>query len=212
MEQRRASKDELVDGWCWSFASEQDRRYHDEEWGVPVHDERHMFEHLSLECLQCGLSWNLILQRREIIRACFSGFDIEAVASMDETDVARILATPGMIRSAAKVRAVINNARRVLAMRDDEGISFSDYFWGWTGGKTVLYMGHQKGGIPARNGLSTRIATDLKRRGFKYVGPVNVYAHLQACGIVCDHNERCPRYHYVVENYPCVRKRRDDEA
>ena len=207
----RTGKAELVDGWCWSFASEMDHRYHDEEWGVPVHDERHMFEHLCLECLQCGLSWNLILMRRDVIRACFAGFDIDAVATMGEDDVERILATPGMLRSGAKVRAIINNARCVRAMHA-EGLSLDGYFWGWTGGRTVLYEGHEQGGIPAKNGLSARIATDLKRRGFKYVGPTNVYAHLQACGIVCDHNERCPRYHYVVEGHPCVRLPRDEEG
>ncbi len=206
----RTSKADLADSWCWTYASEQDRRYHLEEWGVPVHDERRMFDHFSLECLQCGLSWNLILQRRDVVRACFAGFDVDAVAGMGDADVERILATPGMIRSPRKVRAVINNARCVLTMHDG-GVSFDEYFWNWTGHKTILYQGHEQGGIPAKNGLSTRIAADLKRRGFRYVGPTNVYAHLQACGLVCDHNEDCPRYHYVVENHPCVRMPRDDE-
>lgn len=210
LETPRTSKDSLVDGWCWSFASEGDRRYHDEEWGIPVHDERQMFDHLSLECLQCGLSWNLVLLRRDVIRGCFAGFDVDAVAGMGERDVERILGTPGMIRSAAKVRAIINNARCVLAMHG-EGRTLDQYFWDWVGDKTILYEGHERGGIPAKNGLSARIAKDLKRRGFRYVGPTNVYAHLQACGLVCDHNGRCPRYHYVTAGFPCRSMPRDHE-
>ena len=186
MQAGRTSKAELIDNWCWAFASDEDRRYHDTEWGVPVHDDTRMFEHLSLECLQCGLSWNTILLKRPVIRTCFSDFDIDAVAAMGEDDVERILATPGMLRSRAKVRAIIGNARAAQRVRDGFGGSFAAYFWSWTDGATILYEGHDEGGIPARNGLSARIAADLKRRGFSFVGPVNVYAHLQACGLVCD--------------------------
>ena len=207
----RTAKSDLVDMWCWSFASEQDRIYHDTEWCVPVHDDVRMFEHLSLECLQCGLSWNTILLKRPIIRACFSGFDIDAVAAMGEGDVERILEVPGMLRSPRKVRAIISNARAAQGLREEFG-SFSAYFWSWTDGATILYEGHESGGLPARNGLSSRMAADLKRRGFTYVGPVNVYAHLQACGLVCDHSEQCPRRAHVMENHPCISLPRDDEG
>ncbi|RVU97526.1 DNA-3-methyladenine glycosylase I [Coriobacteriales bacterium OH1046] len=207
----RRGKAELIDNWCWRFASEEDRLYHDGEWGMPVHDDRQMFEHLSLECLQCGLSWNTILLKRLVIRTCFADFDIDAVAAMDERDVARILAVPGMLRSPRKTRAIIGNAAAAQRLRREFG-SLCAYFWSWTDGKTILYQGHEKGRLPTRNGLSERIAHDLKARGFSYVGPVNIYAHLQACGIVCDHAERCPRYAYVTETFPCVRRRRDHEG
>ena len=148
MQAGRTSKAELVDNWCWAFASDEDRRYHDTEWGVPVHDDTHMFEHLSMECLQCGLSWNTILLKRPILRECFAGFDIDAVAAFGEQDIERILATPGMLRSERKVRAIVGNARAAQRLREEFG-SFNAYFWGWTDGKTVLYEGHEKGGIPA---------------------------------------------------------------
>jgi DNA-3-methyladenine glycosylase I len=199
-----------ADVWCWQYASEEDRAYHFAEWGVPVHDDTQMFEHLCLEGLQCGLSWNYVLLRRDLYRQCFHGFDIDAVAAMGDAEVEALLEVPGVLRNRAKLHAIVNNARAAQRVRAEFG-TFCDYFWGWSGGKTILYMGHQKGGIPASNGLSTRMAADLKKRGFKYVGPVNIYAHLQSCGIVCDHNEACPRYAYVCENYPTVRKRRDNE-
>lgn len=207
----RRDKSELIDNWCWRFASEEDRRYHDSEWGVPVHDDRQMFEHLSLECLQCGLSWNTILLKRPAIRACFADFDIDAVAALGEQDVARILEAPGMLRSPRKICAIIGNAVAAQRLRAEFG-SLCAYFWSWTDGKTILYQGHQKGGLPTRNGLSERIARDLKTRGFSYVGPVNIYAHLQACGIICDHAEQCPRYAFITERFPCARKRRDHEG
>lgn len=201
-EDSRRTKADLADNWCWSFASPQDRIYHDTEWGIPVHDDTHMFEHLSMECLQCGLSWNIILLKRPILRACFAEFNIDAVAAMGEQDIERILATPGMLRSPRKVRAIVNNAQAAQRLRVEFG-SFSAYFWSWTDGKTLLYAGHEQGGIPAKNDLSERMAKDLKRRGFSFVGPTNVYAHLQACGIICDHNAACPRYALVTSTYPC---------
>lgn len=210
-ELNRRDKAKLSDAWCWSFASPEDRAYHDSEWGVPAHDDVRMFEHLSMECLQCGLSWNTILLKRTILRSCFADFDIDAVAAFDEQDVRRILETPGMLRSERKVRAIIGNARAAQALRSEHG-SLSEYFWSWTEGRTILYEGHEHGGLPASNGLSKRIARDLKRRGFSFVGPVNVYAHLQSCGIVCDHNELCPRHAFIIERFPCTRLPREDEA
>ena len=194
----------------WGAIDALHRAYHDAEWGVPVHDDRTMFEHLSLECLQCGLSWGLMLKKRAIFRECFDGFDFERVARYGKEDVARILATDGMIRSPRKVAAVIDNAKRVLEVRDEFG-SFSDYLWRYSDGKTILYRGHESGAIPVSNGLSARIGADLKKRGFRFVGAITIYSHLQACGIVCDHDQSCPRRQTIVENYPTVVKRRDDE-
>ena len=185
--------------------------YHDTEWGVPVHDDRKMFEHLMMEAMQCGLSWSLMLKKREIFRTCFDGFDYDKIAAYDETDVERILNTEGMIRSRQKIEAVINNARCFQKIRAEHG-SFCDWLWKHTGGKTVLYIGHESKGIPARNGLSDEIAKELKQYGFKYMGSITVYAHLQACGIVNDHDQNCPCYQRINAANPTVRKRRDREG
>lgn len=182
----------------WCLINELEIKYHDGEWGVPVRDDRKQFEHLSLEVMQCGLSWDTVLRKREIFRGCFDGFDYDKVAAYTDEDVDRIMAVPGMIRSRRKIEAVIHNARCVQRIRAEFG-SFSDYLWGWTSGKTMLYKGHELGQIPASNDLSDRIAKDLKRRGMKYIGSVTVYAHLQACGIVNDHVKECFRYQELVE-------------
>ena len=193
--------------WC---TSERDQKYHDEEWGVPLHDDRGQFEFLMLEVMQCGLSWSLMLKKREIFRKCFDGFDYEKISEYGEEDIQRILNTEGMIRSRRKVEAVINNAVCFRRLREEYG-SFSDYLWAYSDGKTILYNGHGDGKIPACNGLSDRISKELKKRDFKYLGSITVYAHLQACGIVNDHGSDCPCYKKIVENYPTVRKRRDKE-
>ena len=165
-------------GHCdWVFAGEADRVYHDTEWGVPVHDDRQMFEHLTLECLQCGLSWGLMMKKREIFRRCFENFEYDRIAAYGETDIERILNTEGMLRSPRKVRAVIGNARRYQEIRAEYG-SFCAYLWAYTEGRTVLYDGHAEGAVPVSNGLSERISRDLKKRGFKYIGPVTIYSHL----------------------------------
>ncbi len=176
---------------AWADKNAVNRIYHDTEWGVPVHDDRQMFEHLMLECLQCGLSWDLILKKREVICQCFSGFDFDRVASFGEADVNRILNTDGMIRSRPKVWAVVNNARCFQEVRKEFG-SFCNYIWSFSGGKTILYRDHDKG-VPASNSLSAKISRDLKKRGFQFVGPITVYSHLQACGIINDHDRDCPR-------------------
>ena len=186
-------------------------RYHDDEWGTPVHDDIKQFEFLMMEVMQCGLSWNTVLQKREIFRKCFDGFDYTKIINYDEAKIESILASEGMIKSRRKVEAVINNAARFREIVDEFG-SFSEYLWRYTDGRTICYMGHQKGLIPAKNGLSDRIAADLKKRGFKFLGSVTIYAHLQAAGLVNDHVEECFKYAYINENYPVVRKRRDNEG
>ncbi len=199
-------------GHCgWAYTSEANRIYHDCEWGVPVHDDRQMFEHLTLECLQCGLSWGLMLKKREIFRQCFANFEYDRIAAYGEEDVQRILNTEGMLRSPRKVRAVINNARCYQKIRAEFG-SFCDYLWGYTNGKTVLYDGHKEGRIPVSNGLSDRISRDLKKRGFQFIGPVTIYSHLQACGIINDHACDCPCYKKINETCPTVTWEPDQEA
>ncbi|MCH5287915.1 MAG: DNA-3-methyladenine glycosylase I [Christensenellaceae bacterium] len=187
----------------WCLMNELETKYHDEEWGVPVHDDRKQFEYLMLEVMQCGLSWDTVLKKREIFRACFDQFDYDKIASYTEQDIERIMNTPGVIRSRRKIEAVISNARCFRQIREECG-SFSDYLWGWTGGKTLLYRGHELGRIPASNELSERIGRDLKKRGMKYLGAITVYAHLQASGVINDHLKDCHCYQRLIDQYPVV--------
>ena len=195
-------------GYCdWGLVNEKMKKYHDEEWGVPVHDDLKQFEHLMMEVMQCGLNWNLVLQKREIFRRCFDGFDFDRVAGYGEEDIERILAVLGMIRSRRKIEAVIHNAGCFQKVREEFG-SFSDYLWDYSEGKTILYCRHELGEVPASNGLSDIISRDLKKRGFKYLGSITIYSHLQASGIINDHSVDCPCYQRIIDQYPVVRKRR----
>lgn len=198
-------------GYCrLSGANPLDRIYHDREWGIPLHDERKQFEFLTMEVMQCGLSWVLMLKKRDIFRKVFEDYDIEKIAAFTEEDVERIIHVEDMIASPRKVRAVIGNAKAYLEIQKESG-SFSSWFWSFTDGKTVLYTHHNEGQIPVSNGLSEKISKELKKRGFKYLGPITLYSHLQACGIINDHDDDCPRYEYILKNFPCVRKRRQGE-
>ncbi|MBR6594372.1 MAG: DNA-3-methyladenine glycosylase I [Clostridia bacterium] len=194
--------------WCSGSALMRD--YHDNEWGIPVHDDVKQFEYLMMEAMQCGLSWSLMMKKREIFRTCFCGFDPERVAALSDAHVERILNTEGMIRSEGKVRAVINNAKCFLRIKEEYG-SFSSYLWGFTKGKTLLYEGHAEGDIPVSNGLSDAIARDLKKRGFKYLGSITVYSHLQACGVINDHSSDCPCYKRINAAYPTITVPKDKE-
>ena len=194
----------------WGKTSALNSKYHDEEWGVPVHDDRTQFEYLMLEVMQCGLSWQTVINKREIFRQCFDNFDFDKIAAYDEKDVARIMNTSGMIRSPRKIAAVINNAKCVQKICAEFG-SFDAYLWGYSGGKTILYDKHDEGYIPVSNGLAAKISKDLKKRGFKYMGAITIYSHLQACGIINDHDKNCPRYCYINTHFPTVNKRRDAE-
>ena len=191
----------------WDCTSEENRRYHDEEWGVPLHDDRGQFEFQSMEVMQCGLSWGLIIRKRSILNTCFDGFDYDRVAAYGEEDIERILQAEGMIRARRKIEAIITNAQAFQKVRGEFG-TFSDYLWSFTDGKSVVFHKHPDGWIPASNGLSEKISKDLKRRGFKFVGPVVIYSHLQACGIINDHDRDCPCYRKLVETAPTVYRRR----
>lgn len=195
-------------GYChWSIINEKMKKYHDEEWGIPLHDDKRQFEFLMMEVMQCGLNWNMMLQKREIFHRCFNDFDYDKIASYNEDDITRIMNVKGMIRSERKIKAVINNARCYQKIREEYG-SFSKYLWNYSDGKTILYNGHAEGKVPVSNGLSRKISKDLKKRGFKYLGPTTVYSHLQACGIINDHALDCNCYKYISENYPTVYKKR----
>ena len=191
----------------WGFHFEAMKTYHDTEWGIPLHDDQKQFEFLMMEVMQCGLSWDLMIKKREIFRSCFDGFDYDRIAVYDAADVDRIMNTEGMIRSRRKIEAVINNARCFRQIRAEYG-SFDKWLWKFSGSKTICYMGHEKGAVPVSNGLSDEIAKELKKRGFKYLGTVTVYSHLQACGIINDHGGDCPCFKRIIDNYPPVRKRR----
>lgn len=182
--------------------------YHDHEWGRPVHDDKKQFEHLMLEVMQCGLSWITVLNKREDLRVAFDGFDYKKIALYTDADVERIMNAPNVIRSERKIRAIIHNAQRFIEVQRDFG-SFCNYIWAFTGGKTLVYEGHPEGNIPAKNELSERISDDLKQRGFKFLGPVTIYSHLQASGLINDHGRDCPCFDDINESTNIVYKRED---
>ena len=184
----------------WKNSSAEMISYHDKEWGVPTHDDQKLFEYLLLESMQAGLSWALILRKRETLRSCFSDFFPEKVAAFTEEDMERIMHTENMIRSERKIRAMVQNAKAFLALQKEEG-SFDRYLWKFSGGKSLCYQGHEKGAMPAKNALSEIISKDLKKRGFQYTGPVIVYSFLQACGVINDHEEDCPCYQALRKAY-----------
>jgi DNA-3-methyladenine glycosylase I len=167
-------------------------RYHDEEWGVPVRDDRLLFQHLLLDGAQAGLSWITILRKRDGYQRAFSGFDPEAMARYGEADVARLLADPGIVRNRAKVRAFIGNARAFLDLRERE--SFSELLWSFTGGNTVQNSWRTLDEVPAETPESRAMSRELKRRGFRFVGPTICYAFMQAVGMVNDHLVDCYRH------------------
>jgi len=171
-------------------------KYHDEEWGVPVRDDQKMFEFLVLESFQAGLSWEIILNKRDHFRKAFDGFDFNKVALFDEEKVQSLLQDKGIVRNQLKIRAAINNAQRYLEVIDKFG-SFCTYFWGFTDGKPLTNHFKVMADIPASTELSNTIAKDLKSRGFKFMGTTVVYAHMQAVGMVNDHIENCFRYNKV---------------
>ena len=170
--------------------------YHDNEWGVPVRDDRLLFEFLILEGAQAGLSWITILRKREGYRAAFDGFDPELVARFDGRRIARLLENPGIVRNRLKVESSVTNAQAFLDVQAVFG-SFSDYIWGFTGGKPIQNSWRSSDQIPARTPLAEEISRDLKKRGFRFVGPTIVYAHMQATGMVNDHLVDCYRHREI---------------
>ena len=157
-------------GWC--LINEPMIQYHDCEWGVPSHDDGKHFEFMLMEVMQCGLNWNMMIQKREIFRKCFCDYDFK--------------------------RIVIHNARQFMKVEEEFG-SFDRYLWGFTDYKTYVYRRHQEGEAEARNELSDQVSADLKKRGFKYMGSITVFSHLQACGIINDHRPDCFRYEALLK-------------
>ncbi len=182
-------------GWCGDDPLYV--AYHDEEWGVPVHDDRHMFELLVLEGAQAGLAWITILRKREAYRKAFRGFDPAKVARFGEKDVARLLADAGIVRNRLKVASAIRNARAYLEVQAEFG-TFCAYLWGFVDGRPVVNRWRSLAEIPARTELSDRISKDLKQRGFNFVGSTIIYAHLQSAGLVNDHLVDCFRHRELL--------------
>jgi DNA-3-methyladenine glycosylase I len=177
----------------WCEADELYRHYHDEEWGVPVHDDTKHFEFLVLESAQAGLSWSTILKKREKYRKAYRGFDPGIVARFGPRDLKRLLEDGGIVRNRLKIESSINNAKRFLEIQREFG-SFDAYLWGFAGGAPVVNHWKSLSEIPANTELSDRISKDLKARGFRFVGSTIIYAHLQAVGVVNDHLTGCFRH------------------
>jgi DNA-3-methyladenine glycosylase I len=167
--------------------------YHDEEWGVPSRDDRHLFELLVLEGAQAGLSWSTILHKREGYRRAFAGFDAEQVARFRDRDVQRLLGDPDIVRNRLKITSAIDNARSVLAVCEEHG-SLADYIWDFVGGEPIVGRFESLGAVPAETDESRAMSKDMKRRGFRFVGPTICYAFMQATGMVNDHVTSCFRY------------------
>lgn len=168
-------------------------RYHDKEWGVPVHDDQTHFEFLILEGAQAGLSWATVLKKREGYRTMFAGFDPAIVASYDEKKISEILAFEGVIRNKLKVRSAVTNARRFLDIQVEFG-SFDRYVWRFVDGEPIINSWKNLSEVPASTRESDKLSKDLKQRGFKFVGSTIMYAWMQACGLVNDHTTDCFRY------------------
>ena len=177
----------------WPGADALMLRYHDEEWGVPLHDDRKLFEFLVLDAFQAGLSWSCVLHKRENFRAAFDNFDPVKIAAYNEVKISTLLADPGIIRNRLKLAATVSNARAFLAVQEEFG-SFDRYIWQFTEGKTLANAWTEESRIPARSAESDAMSKDLKSRGFKFVGSTICYAFMQAAGMVNDHLLSCFRH------------------
>ncbi len=185
--------DQKIKRCSWSGSDETYIAYHDQEWGVPVVDDHTMFTFLVLESFQAGLSWITILKRRDNFRRAFSNFDVHAIAGYTENDVDRLMHDSGIIRNQQKIRATINNAQRMLEVRQEFG-TFCDYWWQWVDYIPIQSQLSEMKEYQATTPLSDAISKDLKKRGFKFVGSTTMYAHMQAAGLVNDHLTSCIRY------------------
>lgn len=171
--------------------------YHDAEWGVPLYDERRLFEFLTLEGAQAGLSWLTVLKKRENYRRAFDGFDAEKIAAYGPADVERLLADAGIVRNRLKIESTIQNARATLELRAQAG-GLSEFLWSFVDGRPIQNRWKSMAQVPAKTALSDTISKELKRRGFKFVGSTIVYAHMQATGMVNDHLMGCRRHAEVI--------------
>lgn len=183
----------------WAQSNLLEQNYHDQEWGVPVHDDRLLFEFLILEGAQAGLSWVTILKKRDAYRLAFDHFDAEKIANYNDDKIAELLANAGIVRNRLKVQSAVINARAFLAVQQEFG-SFSDYIWQFVEGRSVVNTWGKHAEIPASTPVSVRMSKDLLKRGFKFVGPTICYAFMQATGMVNDHVTDCFRYVEITTN------------
>lgn len=178
--------------WCAGYFEEY-VRYHDEEWGVPVHDDRKHFEFLILEGAQAGLSWSTVLKKRQGYRRAFADFNPEAVAAFSQAEIEQLLLDPAIIRNRLKVQGAVVNAQKFLEVQQEFG-SFDKYIWDFVDGQPIINHWTSMDQVPATSKESDALSNDLKKRGFKFVGSTIMYAHMQACGLVNDHTTDCFRY------------------
>lgn len=183
----------MLEACPWCGQDPLYRRYHDTEWGVPVHEDAALFEFLILEGAQAGLSWITVLRKREHYRRAFNHFDAERVAAFDAARIEALLQDPGLIRNRLKMESAVSNARAFLEVQAQFG-SFDRYIWGFVDGRPIVNRFASTVEVPAVTPLAETISRDLKRRGFRFVGPTIVYAHMQATGMVNDHLVTCPRH------------------
>lgn len=183
-------------GWVGT-GDELYNHYHDTEWGVPVHDERMLFEFLTLETFQAGLSWITVLRKRDNFRKAFDNFDYKKIAKYSEDKIQALMQDAGIIRNQLKIRAAVNNAQAFMKVQEEFG-SFDKYIWGFVGGKPIVNKPKTLRDIPATSPISDALSKDLKKRGFKFMGSTVVYAHMQATGMVNDHVVDCFRYKELV--------------
>ncbi len=181
----------------WALSSPLEEDYHDREWGVPVHDDRLLFEFLVLEGAQAGLSWSTILKKRDHFRVAFDNFDPVSVAAYDDEKITELLENPGIIRNRLKVNAAVTNARAFLNVKEETG-SFDAFLWDFVDGRPVQNAWRTHAELPANTPLSDRLSKELKRRGFKFVGSTICYAFMQAVGMVNDHTVDCFRYREIA--------------
>ena len=190
---------------AWCGTDKLNVTYHDEEWGVPVFDDHHLFECLILEGAQAGLSWTTILKKRGGYREAFHGFNIRRISEMSESEQEALRNFPGIVRNRLKISATVSNARAALELQQAHG-SLCSYFWNFVDGKPIVNNWTSLSEIPAETEMSKRLSEDLKRRGFRFVGPTIMYAFMQAVGMVNDHEIRCFRHSVIAEknaSAPC---------
>ena len=182
----------------WSTSSKIMIKYHDEEWGVPLHDDNLLFEFFVLEGFQAGLSWQIVLNKREAFREAFDHFNPEIIANYNSVKIEELVQNKAIIRNKMKIAACVNNAQRFLGVQKEFG-SFDKYIWDFVNGKPIINRFTSLNELPAKTELSDKISADLKKRGFKFVGSTVIYAHMQATGMVNDHLVSCFRYKEINE-------------
>lgn len=177
----------------WAEHGELEQKYHDEEWGVPLFDDQMLFEFLCLEGAQAGLSWSTILAKRENYRKAFNNFDAKKVSKYSDKKIEKLLTNPGIVRNRLKINAFVSNAKTFLKVQDEMGC-FSEYIWSFVNGQPIKNAWKKREDVPAKTEISEKMSKDLKKRGFKFVGPTICYALMQATGMVNDHQVNCFRY------------------